>query len=117
MIIAAHSPLSPGSCVSETVAVVIGHSLGKEEAVRRLKEGFARGHGQLGSVIAVDQETWEQDTLCFRMRALGQTATGSIEVLHDALRIQLSLPLLLAQAAKWLLPTLRKQAALLLENK
>ncbi|MCQ7029905.1 polyhydroxyalkanoic acid system family protein, partial [Escherichia coli] len=70
--------------MSETVRVVIGHSLGKEEAVRRLKEGFARSHGQLGSVISVDQETWEQDTLCFRMRALGQTATGRIEVLDDA---------------------------------
>ena len=103
--------------MSETVTVVVGHSLGKDEAVARLKDGFARTHGQLGSLIAVDEETWEGDTLRFRMRALGQSATGSIEVLHDALRIQLSLPTLLAQAAKWLLPTLRKQATLLLEKK
>jgi hypothetical protein len=103
--------------VTETVSVVVGHNLGKDEAVARLKAGFARAHGQLGSLIAVDEERWQGDTLRFRMRALGQTATGSIEVLDDALRIEVSLPVLLAKAAKWLLPTLRKQATLLLEKK
>src|SRR5690242_21089182 len=96
--------------VSETVTAVIAHSLGKGEAVARLKNGFARTHGQLGSLITIDEETWQGDTLHFRMRALGQSATGSIEVLEDVLRIELSLPVLLAQAAKWLLPTLRTQA-------
>ena len=103
--------------MNETVTVVVSHSLGKDEAVGRLKDGFARTHGQLGSVIAIDEETWQGDTLHFRMRALGQAATGSIEVLENALRIEVSLPVLLAQAAKWLLPTLRKQATLLLEKK
>ena len=103
--------------MSETVTVVVGHSLGKDEAVRRLKHGFARTHGQLGSLIAIDEETWQGDTLRFRMRALGQTATGSIEVLEEALRVEILLPLLLAHAAKWLLPTLREQATLLLEKK
>ena len=51
------------------------------------------------------------------MRALGQTAAASIEVMDDALRIELSLPWLLAKAAKRLLSVLRKEAALLLEKK
>jgi len=55
--------------------------------------------------------------LRFRMRALGQTAAGTIEVLDDALRIEVSLPWLLAKAAKRLLPILRKQTTLLLEKK
>jgi len=103
--------------VSDTVTVIIGHHLGKVEAVRRLKEGFARTNGRLGSIIAMEQETWEGDTLRFRIRALGQTAAASIEVLDDALRIEVSLPWLLAKAAKRLLPILRKQATLLLEKK
>ena len=103
--------------MSETVTVVVGHRLGKAEAVRRLKEGFAHTNGQLGSMIAVEQETWQGDTLRFRMRALGQTAAASIEVLEDALRIEVSLPWLLAKAAKRLLPILRKEATLLLEKK
>ena len=103
--------------MSDTVTVIVGHRLGKVEAVRRLKEGFARSNGHLGLMIAMEQETWEGDTLRFRMRALGQTAAGTIEVLEDAMRIEVSLPWLLAQAAKRLLPILRKEAALLLDKK
>ncbi len=103
--------------MSETVSVIVGHRLGKVEAVRRLKDGFARTSGHLGAMIAMEQETWQGDTLRFRMRALGQTAAASIEVLEDALRIEVSLPWLLAQAAKRLLPILRKEATLLLEKK
>ena len=103
--------------MSDRVSVVVGHRLGKDEAVRRLKEGFARSKGHLGELIAVEQETWEGDTLRFQMRALGQNAAGSIEVMEDALRIDVSLPWLLAKAAKRLLPMLRTQATLLLEKK
>ena len=101
----------------DTVTVTIEHRLGRVEAVRRLKEGFARAHGQLGAMIAIEQESWQGDTLRFRMRALGQTAAGSIEVLEEALRIEVSLPTLLAKAAKRFLPILRREAALLLEKK
>ena len=103
--------------MSEPISIIVGHRLGKVEAVRRLKEGFSRTSGQLGPMIAVEQETWEGDTLRFRMRALGQDAAGTIEVLEDALRIEVSLPWLLAKAAKRLLPILRKEATLLLEKK
>ena len=103
--------------MSETVTVMVGHSLGKAEAIRRLKEGFARTDGQLGSMIAMEQETWQGDTLRFRMRALGQTAAATIEVVEDALRIEVSLPWLLAKAAQRLLPILRKETTLLLEKK
>ena len=103
--------------MSETVTVTIGHRLGKVEAVRRLKEGFARTNGHLGPMIAWEQETWQGDTLRFSMRALGQTAAASIEVLEDTLHIEVSLPLLLAKAAKRLLPLLRNEATLLLEKK
>ena len=94
--------------MSDTVTVIVGHRLGKIEAVRRLKEGLARTDGHLGAMIAIDQETWEGDTLRFRMRALGQTAAATIEVLEDALRIEVSLPWLLAEAAKRPLPVLRQ---------
>jgi Putative polyhydroxyalkanoic acid system protein (PHA_gran_rgn) len=103
--------------LSDTVTLIIGHRLGNVEAVRRLKEGLARSNGQLGAMIAIDQETWEGDTVRFRMRALGQTASATIAVLDDTLRIELSLPSLLARAATRLLPLLRKQAARLLEEK
>jgi hypothetical protein len=115
----AHAPprYAAALAMSDTVTVVVGHRLGKDEAVRRLKEGFARTSGHFGGMIAMEQESWEGDTLRFRMRALGQSAAGTIEVLEDALRVDVSLPWLLAKAAKRLLPILRKEATLLLEKK
>jgi hypothetical protein len=74
--------------VTDTVTIIIDHRLGKVEAVRRLKEGFARTNDHLGAMIAMEQETWQGDTLRFRMHALGQTAAASIEVLEDALRME-----------------------------
>ena len=103
--------------VSDIVTVTIGHRLGKEGAVRRLKEGLARTKGHFGPMIVMEEAIWEGDTLSFRMRALGQNAAASIEVLEDALRIEVSLPWLLAKVAKRILPTLRKEATLLLEKK
>jgi|SRR6185312_1379740 len=103
--------------LSDPITVTVSHRLGKDEAIRRLKEGFARNKDQLGPLMSVEQETWEEDTLHFRMRALGQTALGTIQVLEDALRIDVSLPWLLAKAAKQLLPLLRKEATLMLEKK
>jgi Putative polyhydroxyalkanoic acid system protein (PHA_gran_rgn) len=103
--------------VSETFKVTVSHRLGKGEAIKRIKEGFARTDGRLGSMIAIEQQTWEGDTLRFRIRALGQTAAARIEVLEDALRIEVSLPWLLAKAANRLLTVLRKEATRLLEKK
>jgi hypothetical protein len=103
--------------MSDPITVTVGHRLGKVEAVRRVTDGLARTKGQLGQLVSIEQEAWEEDTVRFRMRALGQTALGTIEVLEDALRIEVSLPWLLAKAAKHLLPVLRKEATLLLEKK
>ena len=102
--------------MSNIVTAVVNHRLGKVEARRRLKEGFARTTDNL-ALVAMEHHAWEGDTLRFRMRALGQAATGNIEVLEDAIQIEVSLPWLLAKAAKRLLPILQKEATLLLEKK
>jgi hypothetical protein len=99
------------------VTLSIPHRLGKAEAVRRLKVGLGRTQGPLGALIQVEQEVWTGDTLRFHMRALGQSAAGTIEVLDDSLRIEVTLPWLLAKAAERIIPAVRKQATLLLEKK
>ena len=103
--------------MSDRVTVIVSHRVGKDEAIRRLKEGFGHMKGNLGAMIAIEQETWEGDTLRFHMRALGQTAAGTIQVLEDSLRIDVSLPWLLARAARSILPILRTEATRLLEKK
>lgn len=103
--------------MSDNVTVVVSHRLGKVEAMRRLKTGFASVNDSLGGMIAIEQEAWQGDTLRLRILALGQTASASIQVLEDALRIEVSLPRLLAHLAKRLLPMLRREATRLLEKK
>ena len=103
--------------MSAPLVVSIPHRLGKAEAVRRLKNGLGRARTDFAHVISVDEEIWNGDTVTFRLRALGQAAAGTIEVLDDHLRLEVTLPWLLAKLTERFVPTIRKEATLLLEKK
>ena len=103
--------------MSAPVTAAVPHRLGKEEALRRLKTGLARARGQFGTLLAIEREEWSGDELSFQMRALGQSAAGTITVMEDKVLIAVTLPWLLAKAAERILPTIQKQTTLLLENK
>jgi hypothetical protein len=99
------------------VFVSIPHRLGREEAVRRLKNGFSRAHANFSGFVTIDQEVWEGDKLQFQMRALGQAASGTIEVCQDHVQVEVILPWLLAKISERLIPVIRRETALLLEKK
>jgi len=103
--------------MSAPLVVSIPHRVGKAEAVRRLKNGLGRARTDFAHVISVDEEIWNGDTVTFRLRALGQAAAGTIEVLDDHLRLEVTLPWLLAKLTERFVPTIRKEATLLLEKK
>ncbi len=99
------------------VTVAVPHRLGREEAVRRLKSGLSTMRGNLSSLVTIERENWNGDTLQFDMRGLGQTAAGTITVFDDNIRIEVTLPWLLAKVAERLQPALKREATLLLEKK
>jgi hypothetical protein len=103
--------------VSQAFHVSIPHRLGRNEAVRRLKSGLDRAGRDFASVIAIQQQTWTDNTLTFRVGALGQTAMGSLEVLDSSVRLELTLPWLLAKLADRFLPKIEQTGRLLLEHK
>ena len=103
--------------MSAPLTVSIPHRLGREEAIRRLKTGLASIRNNYSSLIAVDREEWAGDKLAFGLRALGQPSSGSIEVFEDRLLIEVTLPWLLAKFAERVVPTIRKEATLLLEKR
>jgi hypothetical protein len=103
--------------MSAPLVVSIPHRLGKAEAVHRLKNGLERARTDFRHIISVDEEIWNGDTVTFRLRALGQAAAGTIEVLGDQLRLTVTLPWLLARLTERFVPTIRKEATLLLEKK
>jgi hypothetical protein len=99
------------------LAISIPHRLGKAEALRRLKTGLERANTDFRNILTVDEEVWAGDRLTFRIRALGQAAGGSIDVAEDHLRLEVTLPWLLAKLAGRFVPTIRHEATLLLEKK
>lgn len=106
-----------GDIMSAPFIVSIPHRLGKDEAVRRLKTGLGNASSNYQHLFAVEEEIWTDAHLQFRVRALGQVASGTIEVAEDYVTLQVYLPWLLAKAAALIQPLVRKEGTLLLDKK
>lgn len=102
--------------MSQPLVVTIPHRLGRDEAKRRLQAGLGSS-SQFGGLMAVDRADWVGDQVTFSLRALGQAASGNIEVADDHLRLEVTLPWLLAKLSEKFVPQLRREATLLLEKK
>lgn len=99
--------------MSAPLVVSIPHRLGREEAVRRLKSGLGRAAASI-PVMQVEEERWSGDSMNFRIRALGQVASGQVEVADDNVKVQVVLPWLLQRFAEMAQATIRKRGQLLL---
>ena len=103
--------------MSKPLVVSIPHRLGKAEAMRRLKSGLGSVRANYSHLFAVQEESWTGDRLQFRVSALGQVASGTIDVADDHVNLQVFLPWLLAKVAAAIQPLVRKEGTLLLEKK
>ena len=102
--------------MSAPLIVSIPPRLGREEATRHLKEGLTRAAASI-SVLQVDEERWEGDRLIFRVRALGQTASGHVDVTEDHARLEVTLPWLLQRFAKAAQVAIKNRGNLLLTKR
>ena len=105
------------AAMSKPIVVSIPHRLGKDEAIRRLKSGLGQMRTNYGHLLAVQEETWNGDRLLFQVSALGQAAAGIIYVAEDHVRLEVTLPWLLAKLAEKIQPMIRKEGTLMLEKK
>jgi isopropylmalate/homocitrate/citramalate synthase len=103
--------------MSKSVVVSIPHSLGKQEAIRRIKEGLKIVKSKFGKVVTVQEECWAGDELQFRVAALGQFANGTIDVAEDCARLEVLLPWLLARATEEIQRAIQRQGTAMLEKK
>jgi hypothetical protein len=99
--------------MSAPLVVSIPHRLGREEAVRRLKTGLGRAAASI-PVMQVEEERWNGDSMNFRIRALGQIASGQVDVADDHVKVEVVLPWLLQRFAEMAQATIRKRVQLLL---
>jgi hypothetical protein len=98
------------------LVVSIPHRLGRDEAIRRLKVGLTRAATSI-PVLKVDEERWDGDRMMFRVRALGQAASGHIDVLDDHVRLEVTLPWLLQRFAEVAQVAIRNRGNLLLTKR
>jgi hypothetical protein len=103
--------------MSKPLVVSIPHRLGKAEAVRRLKSGLGSARSNFGHLFTVQEEIWTDDRLQFRVSALGQAASGTIDVADDHVNLEVVLPWLLAKVAETIQPFIRREGTLMLEKK
>ena len=103
--------------MSKPLVVSIPHHLGKDEAVRRLKSGMAGVRTNYSHLFNIQDETWTGDQLAFRVSALAQTISGTIDVADDHVTLQVVLPWLLAKLAEAIQPLIRREGTLMLEKK
>jgi hypothetical protein len=105
--------------MSRPVTVTISHDLGKDEAKRRIAEGFSKLHkGLTGGMLFKFSEEWSApDQMSFTARGFGQNIVGKIDVFPQHVRIEAMLPGLLATIAETVAGQVEKEGRLLLEKK
>jgi hypothetical protein len=102
--------------MSRPLVISIPHQLGQAEARRRLQGGLTRAAAGF-PVLQVEEEQWAGDRMTFRVRALGQAASGFIDVADDHVRLEVTLPWLLQKFAQVAQAVIRTRGNLLLEKK
>jgi hypothetical protein len=103
--------------VSKPLVVSIPHNLGREEAIRRMKNGLAGARTQYGHLLTVNEETWTDNRLAFRVTALAQAVSGTIDVADDHVQLEVMLPWLLAKLAERAQAVIGDKGRLMLEKK
>ena len=97
--------------------VSIPHRLGRDEATRRVKSGLETVRSKLSQGMTIEEETWTDSELQFRVRALGQPASGTIDIAEDHARLEVTLPWPLAQIAEKVQRAIQSQGTAMLEKK
>lgn len=100
----------------EPLVVTISHSLGKEEALRRLKPALASA-AKTVPVITVDEERWTENRVDFKLRAMAQSVSGYVIVEERTVRCEVMLPWLLHKFATAVQGVLTTKGRALLEKK
>ena len=102
--------------MSAPLIVSIPHSLGKDEAMRRLKPGFSRATANF-PLLKFDEQTWTESRMTFRARAIGQVVSGTVDVGDRDVRLEVVLPWFLQKLAEVVHRAFEDRTKLLLEKK
>ena len=74
------------------LSMEVAHSLGRDEALRRLQNKFDQVRRQYGDSVGELTESWRDDRFEFGFRAMGMQINGQVEVGDTAVRMNCELP-------------------------
>jgi hypothetical protein len=101
--------------MTQPIQVDLPHSLGKEEARRRIAGNVHRLSEHIPGGAQVDSG-WSGDQLNMNVQAMGQAVTALIDVEESKVRLQVVLPGMLGMFAGPIQAMLQKNGKLLLED-
>src|SRR5262245_58889559 len=102
--------------MSQPLLVSIPHKLGRAEARRRVDSGVGRLRPEVNAILSGLDYHWEGDTLAFVASALWQRITGRIEVLDEAVRVEIDLPWIMQFLRDTVIRQVRGRGVALLEK-
>ena len=103
--------------MTRPITISIPHQLGVAEARSRIDQGFGRLEQQIAGGFAQVRKTWEGDRMHFDAKVMGQAVRGRLDVLADAVKMEIELPAFLAMIADKIKGRVQKEGTLLLEKK
>ena len=103
--------------MTQPINVDLPHSLGREEARRRIANNIHKLKDHIPGGAAQVQSSWAGDTLTLHVAAMGQAVDATIEVDEKVVHCRMTLPGFLAMFAGPIEAALRKKGNdLLLED-
>jgi hypothetical protein len=70
----------------------VPHSLGKEEAMKRLKRAAEKGKKQFSQKVTIMREDWHEDRGEFEVKAMGFQVSGLVTVEDSQILIDSTIP-------------------------
>jgi Putative polyhydroxyalkanoic acid system protein (PHA_gran_rgn) len=102
--------------VPEPITVTISHSLGRDEARRRLDQNLGYVRAQPPAFVSSTGYDWTGYRLDFRLAAMGQSIKGFTEVEDCLVHIELGLPPLLHILSKLIIARISGECARVLRK-
>ena len=101
--------------MSQPIEVDLPHSLGKDEARRRIANNVHRLQEHIPGGAQV-QSGWAGDQLNLDVAAMGQSVTATIDVQETRVRLKVLLPPMLGMFSAMIQAALQKKGSVLLED-
>jgi len=103
--------------MTKPIAIDLPHSLGAEEAKRRLQNGVGRLKDHIPGGAAEVESHWQGDRMSLDVRAMGQEVRAQLQVEERRVRLEVLLPPMLSFLGAQIEALVRRKGTELLEDK